>query len=64
MASTQSSGATRAEQAVAAVLPSPADVTLAGAGERYDLVVNGQQLQVKWIGEGRLGDVRRLLTDR
>ena len=33
-------------------------------GDAADLIVNGQQLEIEWVGEGRLGEVRRLLADR
>src|ERR1051326_2305371 len=58
----------RAERAVLAVLPRAAAVqridrkrgTVPSVGA--DLVINGQRLVVKWVGEGSLGDVRRLLA--
>ena len=29
-----------------------------------DLIVGGQSLEIKWIGEGNLGDARRVLANR
>lgn len=52
----------RAERALIAVLPRSVEVAGGGRGDRFDLVVNGQPLEIKWMGEGRLGDVRRLLA--
>jgi hypothetical protein len=54
----------RAEEAVAAVLPRSARVRRTPGDAGVDLVVNGQLLEVKWIGEGRLGDARRVLAGR
>lgn len=59
----------RAVDAVRAVLPAGVSVTVrgrhrAGTDPIDDLVVNGHELQVEWIGEGRLGDARRLLDAR
>jgi hypothetical protein len=50
----------RAERTLLAVLPRSVDVRTDSGGA--DLVVNGHALQVKWAGEGQLGDVRRLLA--
>lgn len=48
-----------------AVLPRTTKARAAARGDdRSDLVVNGQALKVKWVGEGRLGEVRRLLAKR
>jgi len=51
----------RGERAVRAVLPAAADITPARAEREADLVVNGQPVEVKWIGEGNLADVRSAL---
>lgn len=64
MASTDTNVKSRAEQALLAVLPRSADVRVANHDDQFGVIVNGQQLKVKWAGEGRLGDVRRLLADR
>jgi hypothetical protein len=62
---TRAEGLSRAERAVLAVLPRTTKArTLASADDPADLVVNGQVLNVKWVGEGRLGEVRRLLANR
>jgi hypothetical protein len=53
---------TRAEGAVLAVLPRSTLVERSSSNGGADLVVNGQPLQITWAGEGRLGDVRRLLA--
>ena len=52
---------TRAKQALLAVLPRSVDVRHVDAG---NVTVNGQSLEIKWLGEGRLGEVRRLLAGR
>lgn len=64
MTSTSTQSESRAEQALLAVLPRSVEVRVAGGDDRFDLIVNGQPMKVKWVGEGRLGDVRRLLADR
>ncbi len=51
----------RGERAVRAVLPSAAEIVEVGGGPEADLVVNGQPVEVKWIGEGNLADVRSAL---
>ncbi len=52
----------RAEQALLAVLPRSVDVRTGAADDGVDVIVNGRPLQVKWAGEGRLSDVRRVLA--
>jgi len=48
----------RGERAVRAVLPASAEV-VAGSGDRAtDLYVNGQPVEVQWIGDGNLAEVR------
>ena len=48
----------RGERAVRAVLPAAAEITMHRADREADLVVNGQPVEVKWIGEGNLAAVR------
>lgn len=50
----------RAEQAVRDVLPRSVEVRRAEAG----VVVNGHPVQLAWVGEGNLRDVRPVLEDR
>lgn len=54
----------RAEEAVLAVFPRSAKVGTPNRGTAADLSINGQPLTIKWIGEGRLGDARRILSQR
>lgn len=63
MSSTRTPTASRAELAFLAVLPRSVVVSRPGSAEGKDLIVNGQALEVKWLGEGRLGEVRRVLAD-
>jgi hypothetical protein len=63
MASTRSDRS-RAERAVRAVLPRAAKVRAEVGDAGSGLVVNGHPLSVTWVGEGRLGDVRRALALR
>jgi hypothetical protein len=51
----------RGERAVRAVLPGVAEVSPPHAEHQADLVVNGQPVEVKWIGEGNLADARAAL---
>lgn len=51
----------RAEQAFLDVLP-PAAHPLVVAESSEAFVVAGQALRIAWVGEGRLGDVKRLLA--
>jgi len=60
----QTSAGMRAEETVLAVLPRTADVRRGRGDVAADLTVNGQPLEIRWIGDGRLGDVRGLLTNR
>jgi hypothetical protein len=60
----QTSSGLRAEKAVLAVLPRTARVRAGTGNLAADLTVNGQPLEITWIGDGRLGDVRRLLANR
>ena len=60
---TRNSNGVRCERAVVAVLPRSADVrTRADRSGGADLVVNGSSMRVVWAGDGRLGDVRRVLA--
>lgn len=52
---------TRGERAVRAVLPGAADISAPQAEQQADLIVNGQPVEVKWIGEGNLADARSAL---
>jgi hypothetical protein len=54
----------RAEEAVLAVFPRSVKVGTPKRGTAADLTINGQPLAIKWIGEGRLGDARRVLSQR
>ncbi|MEX0707679.1 MAG: hypothetical protein WD078_06905 [Woeseia sp.] len=54
----------RAEQALRAVLPQSVKVGTPNREDAADLTINGQPLTIKWIGEGRLGDARRILSQR
>ena len=61
MAGRLASPEVRAQHAVLNVLPSSVAVDVrTGSDEAADLVVAGQALEVKWAGEGNLGDVRKL----
>ncbi len=51
----------RGERTVRAVLPHTAKIKAARADQDVDLVVNGQPVEVKWIGSGHLGDVHAVL---
>jgi hypothetical protein len=53
----------RAERAVIAVLPSSTAVEQPTSRTAADLIVNGHPIEVKWVGKGRLGDVRRILKE-
>ena len=57
-------GGRRAEDAVLAVFPRSAKVKTPNSDAAADLIINGQPLTIKWIGEGRLGDARRILSRR
>lgn len=54
----------RAEEAVLAVFPRSVKVGTPKRGTAADLTINGKPLTIKWIGEGRLGDARRILSQR
>ena len=54
----------RGARAVCAVLPAMADISAPLEAHDADLVVNGQSIEVKWIGEGNLANIRRALEER
>ena len=54
----------RGERAVRAVLPPAAKITADRADREADLVVNGQPVEVKWIGTGNLADIRSALKQQ
>lgn len=54
----------RCVAAVRAVLPRSVDVRQPRGDAQSDLVVNGQVIDIKWAGEGQLGDVRPLIALR
>lgn len=54
----------RAEEALRAVLPRAVRVRHPKADDRADLIINGQPVEVKWAGEGQLGDVRPFIARR
>lgn len=51
----------RAEQAFLDVLPPAARMKEGTGPSGPDFILGNQEIEVKWIGEGNLGDVRRLL---
>lgn len=51
----------RGERAVCAVLPAAAEIAAVSGDREADLVVNGQPIEVNWIGEGNLADARSAL---
>ncbi|MGQ0637635.1 MAG: type IV toxin-antitoxin system AbiEi family antitoxin [Planctomycetaceae bacterium] len=51
----------RGERTVRAVLPPTAKIKAARTDQNFDFVVNGQPVEVKWIGSGHLGDVHAVL---
>lgn len=57
---THSRAQSRAEQAFLDVLP-PAARVQSSADHGADFVVGDRAIEVKWVGEGNLGDVRRVL---
>lgn len=54
----------RAEAALRAVLPRAVEVRRPKYDDRADLIINGQPVEVKWAGEGHLGDVRPFIARR
>lgn len=55
---------TRGARAVRAIFPPTAKVKVARGNRDIDFTVNGQAVEVKWIGTGHLGDVRSALKER
>lgn len=55
----------RAEAAVVAVLPYAVQVQRDREGDRsVDLIINGAEVEVKWLGEGGLRQARELIADK
>jgi hypothetical protein len=54
----------RGERAVRAVFPPTAKIKATRADRDVDFIVNGQPVEVKWIGPGHLGSVRAVLKKR
>jgi len=54
----------RGERAVRAVLPPTAKIKATRTYRDADFIVNGQPVEVNWIGAGNLGDVRSALKKR
>ena len=54
----------RAEEAVRAVLPRAAKVRVGGIDAGVDMFVNDHPFKIKWIGDGRLADAKRVLAAR
>ncbi len=54
----------RGERAVRAVFPPTVRIKATSADRAADFNVNGQPVEVKWIGPGYLGDVRAVLKSR
>jgi hypothetical protein len=61
---TERAKGSRAEEAVLAVFPRTVKVSYRPHDTFDDLIVNGQPLTIKWIGEGRLGDIRPILEQQ
>ena len=54
----------RAKRALVAAFPSTIEIVKPAANKQADLVVGGQPINFKWIGQGHLGDVRRFPKDQ
>ena len=54
----------RGERAVLAVLPPSVNISESTSDKDGDLIVNGHALTAKWVGQGRLSDVRTTVHDR
>ena len=54
----------RADDAVRAVLPRAAKVRVGDVDAGVNIVVNGHPFLIKWIGDGRLADARRVVSTR
>ena len=64
MRSTSHGSGHRAEKAVLAVFPLSAKVKTPNGDPAVDLIINDQPFSIKWIGEGRLSDARRILSQQ
>lgn len=64
MRSTSHDSGHRAEKAVLAVFPQSAKVKTPNGDPAVDLIINDQPFSIKWIGEGRLSDARRILSQQ
>lgn len=53
----------RALRAVTVVLPRTANIEVRRPDTVADLIVNGTPIQVKWVGDGGLRQVRALVPD-
>jgi len=51
----------RGERVVRAVFPPTAKFETPSGDQGFDFIVNGQPIEVKWVGQGNLGDVRTAL---
>ena len=54
----------RAERSLLAVFPRSIKVGHPADNSNADLTVNGQPLEIKWVGEGHLGDIRPVLLQQ
>jgi len=54
----------RAEQTVLDIFPRSIKVGRPARDSGADLTVNGQPLTIKWVGQGYVGDIRPILTQR
>jgi len=54
----------RADDAVRAVLPRAAKARTGDVDTGVDIIVNGHPFQIKWIGDGRLADAKRVVSTR
>lgn len=54
----------RAADVVRAVLPRAAKVRTIRTDPEVDMIINDHSFQIKWIGDGRLGDAKRVLATR
>ena len=54
----------RAEDAVRAVLPRAAKVRVGEGDAGVDIIVNGHPFVIRWIGDGRLADAKRVVSTR
>jgi hypothetical protein len=52
----------RALDALLSVLPRSAEAKVPSMGARVDLIIGGHPVEVKWVGDGSLGEVRRRIA--